>query len=81
MGHKVDRVYPAVNSQLVPVTKVVQSFMEHKTITCPDCGADFLFTKGEQEYYALKRLSDPKRCKGCRAARREQKPATASVGR
>lgn len=55
--------------------------MEHKTITCPDCGNDFLFTKGEQEYYAIKQLSDPKRCKACRAARREQKSTTASASR
>lgn len=45
---------------------------EHKTITCTDCGSSFLFTKGEQDYYAKKNppLSDPKRCKPCREARK-----------
>ncbi|HEX9438151.1 MAG TPA: zinc-ribbon domain-containing protein, partial [Roseiflexaceae bacterium] len=25
-----------------------------KTITCRDCGMDFVFTSGEQEFYAQK---------------------------
>jgi hypothetical protein len=37
--------------------------LEHKTITCSEWSNDFLFTKGEQDYYAQKQLSDPKRCK------------------
>lgn len=56
-----------------------QLFTEHKTIACPDCGTDFLFTKGEQEYYAIKQLSDPKRCKACRAVRREQRAAMSAA--
>jgi len=42
-------------------------------ITCRDCGATFVFTAGEQEFYASKDLSAPQRCKDCRAARKDQR--------
>jgi CxxC-x17-CxxC domain-containing protein len=42
-----------------------------KTLTCRDCGATFLFTVGEQEFYASKGFShEPTRCRECRAKRR-----------
>ncbi len=45
--------------------------MEDKTLKCQDCGADFIFTVGEQEFYKEKQLaSEPKRCKACRDAKR-----------
>lgn len=38
-----------------------------KTLTCIDCGKDFIFTAGEQAFYKEKKLTnDPKRCKECR---------------
>lgn len=38
-----------------------------KTIVCCDCGKEFTFTAGEQEFYQLKGLkNEPKRCKECR---------------
>lgn len=36
------------------------------TITCRDCGQDFAFTVGEQEFYAQKNLPDPEYCLICR---------------
>ncbi len=39
-------------------------------ITCAECGSAFPFTEREQEYYAERNLSQPKRCKACRDARR-----------
>ena len=37
-----------------------------KTLVCKDCGQEFVFTKGEQEFYELKGLTnEPKRCKEC----------------
>lgn len=40
-----------------------------KTITCRDCNTEFLFTVGEQEFYASKGLlHEPGRCPSCRAA-------------
>jgi CxxC-x17-CxxC domain-containing protein len=42
-----------------------------KTITCQDCGVDFVFTAGEQEFYAQKGFAnEPSRCPSCRQARK-----------
>lgn len=42
-----------------------------KTLVCRECGAEFLFTVGEQEFYREKGfLHEPTRCPGCRSARR-----------
>jgi CxxC-x17-CxxC domain-containing protein len=42
---------------------------ENKQLTCLNCQRDFLFTVGEQEFFALKQLINvPKRCPDCRAA-------------
>jgi CxxC-x17-CxxC domain-containing protein len=44
---------------------------EDKTLVCKDCGSEFTFTAGEQEYFAEKGLqNEPKRCKNCRAAKK-----------
>ncbi len=40
------------------------------TITCADCGQQFVFTAGEQEFYAQRGFSKPIRCSSCRAARK-----------
>lgn len=36
-------------------------------ITCSDCGQEFTFTAGEQDFYAERGYSQPRRCKTCRA--------------
>ncbi len=44
---------------------------EDKTLTCRDCGAQFVFTAGEQAFYAEKGFqNEPTRCKSCRDARK-----------
>ena len=44
---------------------------EDKTLVCVDCGNEFVFTAGEQEFYAEKGLTnEPKRCKDCRTERK-----------
>jgi len=44
-----------------------------KTITCRDCGQNFLFTAGEQEFFASKGFTnEPSRCPECRAQRKSQ---------
>ncbi len=46
---------------------------EDKTLVCKDCGNDFLFTAGEQEFYAEKGFeNEPLRCPECRKARKDQ---------
>jgi CxxC-x17-CxxC domain-containing protein len=43
--------------------------MQDKTLTCRDCGEQFTFTVGEQEFYAEKGFTnEPSRCPACRAA-------------
>lgn len=40
---------------------------QDKTLVCKDCGNEFVFTVGEQEFYAEKGFTnEPKRCKDCR---------------
>ena len=44
---------------------------QDKKLTCKDCGAEFIFTAGEQEFYAEKGfVNEPQRCKDCRDMRR-----------
>ena len=41
--------------------------MTDKTLTCRDCGAEFVFTTGEQEFYKEKGFTnEPTRCVACR---------------
>lgn len=47
--------------------------MEFKdeTIVCKDCGKEFVFTVGEQEFFKEKGLENkPVRCKECRQAKK-----------
>ena len=46
---------------------------QDKTLKCKDCGAEFVFTASEQEFYAEKGFqNEPRRCKPCRDARKNQ---------
>ncbi|MBI4213017.1 MAG: zinc-ribbon domain containing protein [Chloroflexi bacterium] len=41
-----------------------------RELTCRDCGQTFVFTAGEQEFFATRGFqNDPSRCPSCRAAR------------
>jgi len=44
---------------------------EDKTLVCQDCGQEFVFTEGEQQFYHEKGFeNEPKRCRDCRTNRR-----------
>lgn len=46
------------------------SFVD-KPLICRDCGQEFSFTAGEQEFYAQRGFTnEPSRCPDCRAARK-----------
>jgi hypothetical protein len=51
---------------------------EDKELGCVDCGRNFSFSAGEQQYYEDRGLLWPKRCKSCRMkkkiAREQQQP-------
>ncbi len=43
--------------------------MQDKTLNCRDCSREFVFTVGEQEFFAQKGFTNtPSRCPECRAA-------------
>lgn len=50
------------------------SELQDKAIVCVDCRQHFTWTAGEQQFYMSKDppLSQPKRCKSCREAKRAQ---------
>jgi len=41
-------------------------------LTCRQCGREFVFTNGEQEFYELKGFTSPSRCQECRSAKQSQ---------
>ena len=47
--------------------------LSDKTLVCVDCGGEFIFTVGEQEFFNSRGfINDPKRCQTCRSSRRSE---------
>jgi CxxC-x17-CxxC domain-containing protein len=47
-----------------------------KALKCVDCGTEFVFTAGEQLFYANKGFkNEPKRCKNCKTKRTSPGPS------
>ncbi len=47
---------------------------QDEQLTCKECGAEFVFSASEQEFYAEKGFQNkPGRCPACRAARKAQR--------
>lgn len=44
---------------------------EDKILICRDCGDEFIFTAKGQEFFKEKDFTEPKRCPGCRKARKQ----------
>lgn len=56
------------------------SFVD-KVLQCSDCGQEFTFTVGEQEFYASRGFqNEPKRCPDCRRARKTQRYGDSGYG-
>ncbi len=54
-------------------TRTGMSFQD-KALVCRDCGQEFAFTAGEQEFYASKGLvNEPQRCQSCRAVAKQNR--------
>jgi CxxC-x17-CxxC domain-containing protein len=52
-----------------------------RTLTCVDCGSQFVYSAEDQAYYAQKGfVSEPKRCPSCRASRRAARTGATGVG-
>jgi CxxC-x17-CxxC domain-containing protein len=41
-----------------------------KVLTCADCSQDFVFSASEQDFYATRGFTEPRRCSSCRASRK-----------
>ncbi len=54
--------------------------MTDKVLTCADCSSEFVFTASEQEFYAERQFSEPRRCPSCRAARKLSRGASGDPG-
>jgi hypothetical protein len=48
---------------------------QDKEIKCKDCPNTFVFTAGEQAFFAEKQFQTPARCKDCRQRRKAEKDA------
>jgi CxxC-x17-CxxC domain-containing protein len=52
-----------------------------RSIACADCGQEFTFTAGEQEFYAQRGFTEsPKRCPSCRQIRKSQRSRSSDGG-
>ena len=52
-----------------------------KTLVCRDCGMEFIFTSGEQEFYAQKGFdNEPTRCSSCRQSRKQGRSGASGGG-
>ena len=52
----------------------MESKYEDISLTCKDCGTTFVFSAGEQQFYAEKGFTNhPVRCPACRKARKQQR--------
>ena len=51
-----------------------------KNLTCSDCGQEFVFTASEQDFYAQRGFTEPRRCASCRASRKAARNADGGGG-
>ena len=49
-----------------------------RSLTCADCGQSFDFTSSEQQFYADRGFTEPRRCQSCRASRKAARGDTGS---
>jgi CxxC-x17-CxxC domain-containing protein len=47
-----------------------------KILSCVDCNQEFVFAATDQQFYAEKEFSEPRRCPSCRAARKAARGET-----
>ena len=51
-----------------------------KNLTCADCGQEFVFTASEQDFYAQRGFTEPRRGASCRASRKAARNADSGGG-
>jgi hypothetical protein len=59
----------AAATAAAPATSAAQTFVD-RILYCKECREPFVFTVGEQRFFASKNFTnEPKRCKNCRTER------------
>ena len=51
-----------------------------KILSCVDCNQEFVFAATDQQFYAEKEFSEPRRCPSCRAARKAARGESSGSG-
>lgn len=51
-----------------------------KVLRCADCNQEFSFSASEQEFYASRDFTEPRRCPTCRAARKASRGQSSGNG-
>jgi len=65
------RIQRRLNAIYFSFRREGKNMYEDKTLVCKECGKEFVFTAGEQEFYAERGFqNEPQRCKACRDARK-----------
>ena len=55
---------------------------QDRNLKCVDCGTEFVFTSGEQQFYHDKEFrNEPKRCKACKTRRQSSGDRAGGAGR
>src|SRR4051812_22914764 len=57
-----------------------RSLYTDKTLTCADCGQQFVFTASEQDFYSQRGFTEPRRCPSCRASRKAARNSESGGG-
>jgi len=63
LTRETDRLAPVIEKESL-------SLYNDKNLTCSDCGQTFVFTASEQDFYAQRGFTEPRRCPSCRASRK-----------
>jgi CxxC-x17-CxxC domain-containing protein len=54
---------------------------QDRTLRCADCGSEFVWTSGEQAFFADKHFTnEPKRCKTCKTKRVQRRTGGPAAG-
>jgi Probable zinc-ribbon domain len=49
------------------------SSYDDQQLTCADCNQEFVWSAKDQEFFAEKGFQQPKRCRDCRQAKKDQR--------
>lgn len=52
-------------------TQQIAGTFQDRSLTCVDCGNDFVWTAKDQDFFQRKGFQQPKRCKDCRTKKQQ----------